>query len=77
MRFVLVNGRTPCKKSVCVLCGEPIGASYLREVGTQLSYCDHDCYTDHCAGAALLFENESIGLGPESSDAAKALDRGR
>ena len=57
MRFGLVNGRTPCQKSVCVLCGDPIGASYLRKVGTQLTYCDHDCYADHCASAALLLES--------------------
>jgi hypothetical protein len=44
MRFALVNGRTPCQQSVCVLCGEPIVASSLREVGTQLTYRDHDCY---------------------------------
>jgi len=48
MRFVLVNGRTPCQQSFCVLCCEPIGASYLRELGTRLSYCDHNCYADHC-----------------------------
>jgi hypothetical protein len=59
MRFVLVNGRTPCQKSVCVPCGEPIGASYLREVGTHLTYCDHDCYADHCASAAQLLENHA------------------
>ena len=59
MRFVLVNGRTPCQKSVCVLCGDPIGASYLRKVGTQLTYCDHDCYADHCASAAQLLENHA------------------
>jgi len=59
MRFVLVNGRTPCRKYVYVLCGEPIGASYLREVGTQLTYCDHDCYAGHCASAAQLLENHA------------------
>jgi len=59
MRFLLVNGRTPCQKSVCVLCGEPIGASYLREVGTHLPYCDQDCYADHCASAAQLLENHA------------------
>jgi hypothetical protein len=59
MRFVLVNGRTPCQQSACVLCGEPIAASYLREVGTQLTYCDHDCYADHCTSAAQLFENQA------------------
>jgi hypothetical protein len=53
MKFVLVNGRTPCKQSSCVLCNEPIGASYLREIGTGLFYCDHDCYADHCKSAVL------------------------
>src|SRR6266849_1948280 len=41
MRFVLVNGRTPCPQTFCVLCCEPIGASYLREIGTRLCYCHH------------------------------------
>jgi hypothetical protein len=39
MEFVLVNGRTPRPQSFCVLCCEPIGESYLREIGTRLSYC--------------------------------------
>jgi hypothetical protein len=47
MRFVLVNGRTPCRQSFCARCREPIGAGYLREIGTQLCYCDHDCFADH------------------------------
>jgi hypothetical protein len=51
MNFILVNGRTPRRQSFCALCGEPIGASYLRETGTQLYYCDHDCYADHCDSA--------------------------
>jgi hypothetical protein len=46
MRFVLVNGRTPCPKTFCMLCCEPIHASYPREVSTGLPFCDHDCY-DH------------------------------
>jgi hypothetical protein len=48
MNFVLVNGRIPCRNSVCALCGESIRKSYLRELGTQLYYCDHECYADHC-----------------------------
>ena len=44
MRFVLVNGRTPCPKALCMLCCEPIHASYLREFNTGLPFCDHDCY---------------------------------
>jgi hypothetical protein len=44
MRFVLVNGRTPREQSLCTWCCEPIGESYLRELVTRLSYCDHRCY---------------------------------
>jgi len=44
MKFVLVNGRTPRPQSFCALCCEPIGESYLRELTTRLSYCDHKCY---------------------------------
>jgi hypothetical protein len=59
MRFVLVNGTSPCPQSVCVLCCEAIGASYLREIGTQLPYCDHNCYADHCKKAVLVRENHA------------------
>ncbi|MGY3033895.1 hypothetical protein ACVIIV_003065 [Bradyrhizobium sp. USDA 4354] len=44
MRFILVNGRTPCPKTFCMLCCEPIQASYLREFSTGLPFCDHSCY---------------------------------
>ena len=59
MNFILVNGRTPCKESFCALCGERIGASYLREIGTQLCYCDHDCYADHCNSAVMALANRT------------------
>jgi hypothetical protein len=48
MKFVLVNGRTPRAQSFCALCCEPIGKTYLREIATRLSYCDHQCYLGHC-----------------------------
>jgi len=48
MKFVLVNGRTPRPQSFCSLCCEPIEGSYLRELTTRLSYCDHKCYAGHC-----------------------------
>jgi hypothetical protein len=48
MKFVVVNGRTPRPQSFCTLCCEPIADSYLREVETRLSYCDHECYFAHC-----------------------------
>jgi hypothetical protein len=44
MRFILVNGRIPRLQSFCAVCCEPIGASYLREIATQLPYCDRKCY---------------------------------
>jgi hypothetical protein len=48
MNFLVVNGRTPSPQSLCALCCELIGESYLREVATRLCYCDHQCYADHC-----------------------------
>jgi hypothetical protein len=59
MRFILVNGRTPCRQSVCALCCEPIGVNYLREISTRLPYCDPDCYDDHCEGAVMALENHA------------------
>jgi hypothetical protein len=44
MEFVVVNGRTPRPQSFCAMCCDPIGESYLRELATHLSYCDHNCY---------------------------------
>jgi len=68
MKFVLVNGRRPCKQSFCVLCSEPIEARYLREIGTGLFYCDHDCYADHCRSAVMALANfaraSSVVLAP-------------
>jgi hypothetical protein len=58
MRFVIVNGRTPCPRCLCVMCGEPIRTRYLREIDTRLCYCDHDCYADHCKTAVLALMRE-------------------
>ena len=59
MKFVLVNARTPCRQLSCVLCGKTIGTGYLREIGTGLFYCDHDCYADHCRSAVLAIANHA------------------
>jgi hypothetical protein len=48
MKFVLVNGRTPRMRSFCALCCKSIGESYLRDIAAQLTYCNHECYVDHC-----------------------------
>jgi hypothetical protein len=59
MRFALVNGRSPRADSFCVTCEELIGASYLREVGTKLVYCDQNCYADHCKSAVLALASDA------------------
>lgn len=59
MRFVLVNGRTPCQQISCVLCCEPIGAGYLRNISTRLCYCDVKCYALHCGSAVRLIDNRA------------------
>ena len=47
MIFVLVNGRAPDPQSLCALCCEAIGESYLRELATGLCYCDQRCFAEH------------------------------
>ena len=59
MRFILVNGRTPRPEAFCVMCRAPVEKAYLREIGTGLLYCDHDCYADHCQSAFLLLESQA------------------
>jgi hypothetical protein len=53
MKFIFINGRTPRAESFCALCCEPIGVTYLREIATRLSYCDHNCYVGHSKLASL------------------------
>jgi hypothetical protein len=60
MRFIMVNGRIPRPRSLCVMCNLPVGTSYLREVGTHLIYCDRDCYSAHCENAVLLIDNQAM-----------------
>ncbi len=59
MKFILVNGRTPCPLTFCALCCDAIGTHYLREIGTQLLYCDHECYAKHCKVAIVALENHA------------------
>jgi hypothetical protein len=58
VRFILVNGRTPCRQPFCMMCEKPIGASYLRETGTHLTYCSHECYAGHCNSSNRLLEKQ-------------------
>jgi hypothetical protein len=47
MRFVLVNGRTPIRATLCLQCCEKIEGGYLRDTATRLPYCDYACYAHH------------------------------
>ena len=54
MRFVVVNGRSPRPESSCALCCQPILDGYLRDLATQLSYCDRKCYAGRCKFGARV-----------------------
>jgi hypothetical protein len=59
MKFVLVNDRSLRPQVRCVKCDQRIETSYLRELGTDLIYCNHDCYAEHCQSAFLLLESRA------------------
>lgn len=54
MRFILVNGRTPCRKTSCPWCCEEISGGYLRDAWTLLPYCGYECYAIHQDAAPLI-----------------------
>ncbi|MEK9281319.1 MULTISPECIES: hypothetical protein [unclassified Bradyrhizobium] len=56
MRFILVNGRTPFRKTFCLWCCEEISGGYLRDVRTSLPYCDHACYARHHEAVSSIGE---------------------
>lgn len=45
MRFIMVNDRVPMDESIrCSCCVLPFKAGYIREIGTNLLYCDMVCF---------------------------------
>jgi hypothetical protein len=62
MNFVLVNGRTPHGESFCGLCCQRIGHDgYVRDIRTQLCYCNTKCYRSHSGSASLvIFDGRAI-----------------
>lgn len=44
MRCIIVNGAQLKTETLCSHCGNKIGHSYLREIGSRLIYCDITCY---------------------------------
>jgi hypothetical protein len=63
MRFVIVNDRLPPANTLCTLCCEAVTASYLREIGTGLIYCDHRCYGQHVKMATSANEDHAQRAG--------------
>jgi hypothetical protein len=59
MKFIFVNGRTPRPRSLCSLCCEPIGESYLREIATRLPYCSQQCYVGHSDAPVMALQNHA------------------
>jgi hypothetical protein len=60
MKFLLVNGRMPLRKSLCVFCAVPIGeGGYLRDIRTRLCYCGAECYALQSAKAMMPPENQA------------------
>jgi hypothetical protein len=47
IRYVVVNHRTPRADPHCVLCGRGLQSSYVRDLGTNLLYCDPCCLAGH------------------------------
>jgi hypothetical protein len=60
MRFIWVTGRSPHPASLCALCCESIGESYLRDLSTRLPYCNYNCYRSHYTLAAWLFKERAM-----------------
>jgi hypothetical protein len=55
MNFMLVNGRTPHRESFCGLCCQRIGHDgYVRDIRTQLCYCNTNCYRAHSGSSSLV-----------------------
>ena len=60
MNFVVVNGRTPFRKSFCAHCSNPLGEEgYLRDIRTRLCYCGLACYAVQSKSGMLLLEMHS------------------
>lgn len=75
MRFILVNRRTLSRRTFCMLCSRPIGASYLKELRTGLPFCGHDCYALYCDRWVARVSHptcSTVAPNPRSSARAKA-----
>ena len=56
MRCIIVNDAYLKAEAFCAHCGNRIGESYVREIGSRLTYCDYRCY-----GVALKSSTAALG----------------
>jgi hypothetical protein len=59
MKFIWVKDRAPHATSKCAYCSMTIGIGYLRDLTSDLLYCDFACY---CEAPVVM----SIGAGIDS-----------
>jgi len=69
MRCILVNGANLKADTFCAHCGNQVGESYVREIGTRLIYCDYHCYgiALKTSVSALEYRLPSLGAWTRSS----------
>ena len=62
MKFVLVNERKPREAPTCACCGTPITMGYLRDLSSQLPYCDHACFSRRKTGSMPMVFGLGAGI---------------
>jgi hypothetical protein len=69
MRCIIVNGANLKAEARCAHCGNNIGDNYIREIGSQLIYCDYRCYStaSKSSVAAIGYLAPSLGAWTRSS----------
>jgi hypothetical protein len=63
MRCVVVNGAHLKAETSCAHCGDKIGQSYVREIGSRLIYCDFQCYRAAVENALAVLSSRVPALG--------------
>jgi hypothetical protein len=59
MRCIIVNDAYLKAEAFCAHCGNRIGESYVRKIGSGLIYCDYRCYA-----VALKASTAALGYRP-------------
>jgi hypothetical protein len=69
MRCIIVNDAYLKSQTFCAHCGNRIGESYVRKIGSGLIYCDYRCYgVAHKASApALRYHAPALNVWTRSS----------